>query len=413
MDNNELLNSENLSENKKKKPQKLLAIYKTILFSFGILLFIGVVITLIMLLAGEQLNSTLCSNQFVKELIDCKKYNLNEVTQNNEDGKKESNNTIDGKNDIIEPNKSTNKFSDLSELYLYASPSVVGIGIINGFSETENVIGTGFVISEDGYIATNQHVVSNINTEYFVKFNDRDEFVPIKEIFRDQVNDIAIVKVEVKNLRPLKLSEEPIIPGQPVVAIGNPLGELHSTITSGIVSGTNRTVEAGSGESFLRSNVNVFEDTIQTDAAINPGNSGGPLLNTKGEVIGINFATTPGYDNLSFALPVSYLKTRIDEITNFGKFKIAYLGIEYRTRTFILENSILTGAQVMGLDPQGTANELLKKGDIIIKYNNTDLSDATLLILIQKSKIGEDVQITYIRDGELINGTIKVGERGS
>lgn len=386
--------------------------------AYSLLIFLSILIiaaTSVTVLAGDQIYSQICriDNEIINSVSGCEIEN--EIIA---DGGNQNNAVSPTQNQQPNTNSAItselivnqNPVQDVSNIYLSASPSVVGVGVVTGFSE-EDVIGTGFVISEDGLIATNQHVVSEVGAEYFVKFNDRDDFVPVTEVFRDQVNDIAILRINETGLTPLPISNDEIVPGQPVVAIGNPLGELQSTITAGIVSGINRTVEVNAGGSFLRTSVNTFEDTIQTDAAINPGNSGGPLLNIRGEVIGINFATTPGYDNLSFALPISYLTTRLEELNQFGRFRIPYLGIEYRIRTFVLDNSIITGAQILGLDPNGTANEILEEGDVLIEFNGTQLSDESLLFLIQRSEIGETIDITFIRDTEILSGEMVIGER--
>jgi putative serine protease PepD len=291
--------------------------------------------------------------------------------------------------------QSTAGLIDVAAVYSQTSRSIVGVGIKGDQLSTNQVIGSGFVISENGLIATNQHVVSEQEADYYVKFEGSDELVDVQKIYRDSVNDIAILEVNKKGLPSLTLgNSDNLKPGQPVVAIGNPLGRLSSTVTSGIISGLNREVDLGS--SFLRSNVEKFEDTIQTDAAINPGNSGGPLLNAAGHVIGINFATVQGADNLSFAIPVSYLRTRLEELRQFGKFKLPYLGIQYRNRLITLGSEVFVGAQITGVDAQGGAAGKLKVGDVVVSYAGKDLENNSLFNLIQKSKIGDKIELGII-----------------
>lgn len=301
---------------------------------------------------------------------------------------------------------------DVSDIYKKAYPSVVGIGIQRETTDDEQIIGSGFIISSDGLIATNQHVVSEENSTYFVKLADVDDVVTVQEIFRDAVNDIAILKINQKNLPALALgNSDNLIPGELVVAIGNPLGQFSSTITSGIISGLNRTVEIGNQNSFLRTSSERFEDTIQTDAAINPGNSGGPLLNKRGEVIGINFATLIGADNLSFAIPVSYLKNRVEELNEFGRFRISYVGISYSMGQYILDDELVIGARVQQIDLQGTAGSVLEIGDVIIEFDGKKLDDESLSRLIQTTEIGQRVPIQVVRDEKIEKLEIEIGER--
>lgn len=298
-----------------------------------------------------------------------------------------------------------------ANIYERAKDAVVGIGLKDEETGQDQVIGTGFIISPDGLIATNQHVVSYQNAEYFVKISDEDTTIEVQQIYRDNANDLAILKINRDNLITLPLgNSDTLKPGQEVIAIGNPLGDLYSTVTSGIISGLNREVALGTG-GFLRSQLSRYEDTIQTDAAINPGNSGGPLLNAAGEVIGINFATVQGYDNLSFAVPVNYLKKRVDELNQFGKFRISYLGIQFRARLATLNNEAYVGAQVLSVDSKSSAAGVLKAGDIIVEFDGKDLEENNLANLIQRSAIGSKVAITLIRGGKLETVEVTIGER--
>lgn len=297
---------------------------------------------------------------------------------------------------VAEPNSPVSTGNlDVAAIYEAANPSIVGVGIKGNANSTNQVIGSGFVVSENGLVATNQHVVSELTAEYYVKFEGSDDIIEVTEVYRDPVNDIAVLKINKTGIKALTLGDSAKLkPGQPVVAIGNPLGNLSSTVTSGIISGLHREVSVG--QSFLRSSLNSFEDTIQTDAAINPGNSGGPLLDASGHVIGINFATAQGYENLSFAIPVSYLRTRIDELRQFNKFRIPYVGISYRSGLVTVGKEVLVGARIAAVDPKGSAVGKLKEGDTIVSFRGKNLEEDSLFNLIQSSKIGDKVEVVVI-----------------
>ncbi len=296
----------------------------------------------------------------------------------------------------------------VSKVFEKASPAVVGIGVTS--AEGEQVIGSGFFVSQNGLIITNQHVVSNTAQTYFITIRDTDQKIEVKAIHRDVLNDIALIEVEGSNYPYLALGDsDKLKPGQSVVAIGNPLGKLENTVTSGIISGLHRDVSVGDQLSFGKSE---YQDVIQTDAAINPGNSGGPLLNSSGEVIGINFATVSGANNLSFALPINRIKSRIDELNKFGKLRIPFLGIEYNSRITFVKDQVTLGAVIASIEPGSPAEKAgLKKGDIIIGFNGTSLDDKPLQILIQESEVGKPVKLSLLRDGELMELEVTVGER--
>jgi S1-C subfamily serine protease len=186
-------------------------------------------------------------------------------------------------------------------------PSVVSIAATGKVSFGElslkidkEKIGSGFILSRDGYIITNKHVVEDKELSYAVVMG-QDKTYPVKSIYRDPKHDLAILETDLTGERPLLLGENSNLRlGEPVIAIGTPFGELPNTVTTGVISGLGRnlsdTLPPG------------YENIIQTDAAINPGNSGGPLLNTDGKVIGINTAIVAGGQNLGFAIPVTALK---------------------------------------------------------------------------------------------------------
>lgn len=308
-----------------------------------------------------------------------------------------------------------------------AGNSVVSIAIeqvefspLSGPSKSNDNIGTGFVVSKDGLIVTNQHVVSNSNSDYSVTTKDKEVY-QVTNIYRDEVNDIALVRVDTKGkeLEPLELGDSDALDvGQLVIAIGTQLGDFPGTATTGIVSGLNRTVTAGStywGEA------KEYEGVIQTDAAINPGNSGGPLLNSIGQVIGINFATTSGADNVSFAIPVNVLKNRLRDFEERGgKFVKPYLGIIYQTidEFDALRFQVPTGAFIEEVEKGSPAEKGgVLKGDIITEISGKSTGGG-LQNVISSFEPGENVVIrlwrkngeTY-REGEYVELNIKMGEK--
>lgn len=280
-----------------------------------------------------------------------------------------------------------------------------------GMVEDSMNIGTGFVIDDSGLILTNQHVVSNPDDEYIVITSDGGEHV-VTEIARDDVNDLAILKVEGNGLEALPLGESATLePGQFVVAIGTPLGDLPGTVTTGVISGLGRTVTASSGGFWGTSR--TYEDVIQTDAAVNPGNSGGPLLDSNGAVIGINFATTSGADNISFAIPIDRAKVKIEEYKTYGKFIKPYLGVEYqlisRAEAMFYQN-VVPGALVKRVVAESPAEKAgIERGDIITKLDGETIV-ASFSTLIQRYEVGDEIELEVWRDGEFLTLTAVLEE---
>jgi len=186
--------------------------------------------------------------------------------------------------------------------------------------------GSGFFVSTDGMIATNKHVVADESAEYTVITNDGKEF-SAKILARDPMHDIAILKIEGSDFPVLSLGDSGKVQiGQTVIAIGNSLGEFSNTVSRGIISGLGRTVIAG-GE--FGSHTERLTDIIQTDAAINPGNSGGPLIDIKGDIVGMNVAMAVGAQNIGFALPINQVKKIISQVRETGKISTPFLGVRY------------------------------------------------------------------------------------
>lgn len=316
----------------------------------------------------------------------------------------------------------TEQEKDVVEIIEDAGHSVVSIAISKlslsqeeGLIDRNQNIGSGFVVDATGLIVTNQHVVSDTNADYTVITEDGEEY-QVVEILRDDFNDIAIVKIaleEGEELSALDLGDsDTLLVGQNVIAIGTPLGEYAGSATTGIISGLDRSVTASSG--WFGSTAKTYEDVIQTDAAVNPGNSGGPLINSFGEVIGINFATTSGADNISFAIPINKVKTRLEEYRTYGKFIRPYLGVSYQMISeyeALYYADVVPGALVLRVDPASPAFEAgIERGDIIVKFGENDV-DRSLADIIQEYSVEEEVQINLVREGEEQSLTVTLGEQ--
>jgi len=269
--------------------------------------------------------------------------------------------------------------------------------------KTEQDIGTGFVIAREGLIVTNKHVVSEIGAEYKVITSD-DEVLSVKNIYRDPVTDLAILKVDKSDLEPVEMGDSDRLKvGQTVIAIGTALGEFRSTVTTGVVSGLGRGIVAES--SFEGSE--KLDNVIQTDAAINPGNSGGPLLNSSGQVIGVNVAVSQMAENIGFALPINLIKASVDNFKSTGEFDRPYLGVVYRviSKKAALLNEVPQGVYVQEvLEGSPAEKGGIEVEDIIVEIDGKKLDDedekTSLVNIINSKKIGDTVKIKVWRDGE-------------
>lgn len=261
-------------------------------------------------------------------------------------------------------------------------------------------IGSGSIVSSDGYILTNSHVVSNGEaSDISVLFNDGTT-TPAKLVWNDSTLDLAILKVDKDNLPAMKLADsDDVGVGDRVVAIGNPLGfELQSTVTSGIISGLNRTVNFQNGAQM--------DGLMQTDAAINSGNSGGALLNSKGEQIGINSAKAGNSDGIGFAIPINTVKNVINKIIENGEYNSVYLGITGQSldyfRQFPQANmGALEDVQGVYVFSDFDENGVFEKGDVITAIDGKKVTDmASLRKVLLDYQVGESAKITIIRDGK-------------
>ena len=288
------------------------------------------------------------------------------------------------------------------------SPSVVSIAVSQlslrtgeGLVDEVTNIGTGFIVDPNGIVITNQHVVSNTSATYKVTTSDGQDY-DIVEIVRDDGSDIALLKIDATELPCVKLGDsDKLMAGQTVIAIGTPLGEYSGSVTTGVISGLNRSVSTSSG--WFGATTKTYENVIQTDAAVNPGNSGGPLISTEGKVIGVNFATTANADNISFALPINLVKRRLEEYRTYGKFIKPYLGVSYRMISeyeAIYYQDVVAGALVVTVDPSSPASEAgIQRGDIITKIEDEAVGQS-LSTAIQAYEVGEEIDLEIWREGE-------------
>ncbi len=275
--------------------------------------------------------------------------------------------------------------------------------------ETPQDIGSGFIVSKDGLIITNKHVVSQEGATYKVVTSDDKEY-EVVEIQRDPANDLAVLKIKANNLKPVKLgSSEDLKVGQFVIAIGTALGEFRSTVTTGVISGLGRGITAGSRyEGF----VERLDDVIQTDAAINPGNSGGPLLNSAGQVIGVNVAVAQGAENIGFAIPIEIVRKALKQFEQTGNFASKpFLGVSYNmiSRDAALLNEVPQGAYVAEVVAGSGADKAgIRAGDIITKVEGVAVSELKdgLGEAIEKYNPGDEVKVTIWREGETLEFTV-------
>jgi Do/DeqQ family serine protease len=282
--------------------------------------------------------------------------------------------------------------------------------------QVERGTGSGFIISADGRILTNAHVVDGVNTTVSVILKDGRKYQG-KVLGKDPVTDVAVVKIEANNLPTVALgNSERLKPGEWAIAIGNPLG-LDNTVTTGIISATGRSSSAITGDPDKRVSF------IQTDAAINPGNSGGPLLNARGEVIGMNTAILQGAQGLGFAIPINTAQRISQQLIAKGKVEHAYLGIQMAELTPELKqninsdpNSGLTvdedsGVLVIKVMPNSPAAKAgLRAGDVIHQINGQAVKSADAVQqAVENSSVGQQMRIGLHRNGQNISLAVRPG----
>lgn len=291
--------------------------------------------------------------------------------------------------------------------------------------------GTGFIVSQDGLILTNKHVVLEEEADYTVFTNDGRKF-SARVLAKDPFQDVAVIKIEqekeVNNKGELVVEKFPMVKlgnsdsleiGQTVIAIGNALGEFRNTVSVGVISGLGRKITAAGGDF-----VETLEDVIQTDAAINKGNSGGPLLNLKGEVIGINTAMVVGAQSIGFAIPINKAKKDIEQVKALGKIVYPFLGIRYVLVSEKVKEeynlSVDYGALIVrggpgepAIWPDSAAQQAgLREGDIVLEFNEEKITiDNSLAKIITKYNPGDKVVLRVLRDNEEFEVEVTLGER--
>jgi serine protease Do len=272
--------------------------------------------------------------------------------------------------------------------------------------QTQHGLGSGVVITDDGYILTNNHVIEGAD-DVRVSIGDSNKRYEAKVVGRDALADIAVLKIEATGLSPATFGDsEELQVGDVVLAIGNPFG-VGQSVSRGIVSALSRGVGIG-----------PFEDFIQTDAAINMGNSGGALIDTEGRVVGINTAIlsrSGGFSGVGFAIPVNLARNIAEQIVNTGRVERGMLGVRAQDLTEELGAQFGTdrGALVTEVDPGTPAEKAgLKPGDVITKVNEVAIRDfRNLLLTVSQFAPETQVSIEYLRDGKLQRATVRLGRR--
>ena len=323
----------------------------------------------------------------------------------------------------------TDEEADLASLVGRVSPSVVSIVTTQTsgqgyFRQQLEGAGTGIIISADGYVLTNKHVISGVQSVQIVA-SDGTRYEQVKIIGSDPLNDIAFLKIQgAEDLPVATLGDSGTVRvGQNVITIGNSLGQYQNTVTSGIISGLGRPVTAASDK--LGTSVESLTDLLQTDAAINPGNSGGPLINMAGQVIGINTAIVSDAQSIGFAIPINAAKGLIRGVLKSGEIQKAYLGVQYLAITPDVraeyELNVKQGALVQSggrstaVVAGGPADKAgVKDGDIITKVNGKVVGEhGGLGSLVAEFLPGESATLTVVREGKPQTLTLTLGTYAS
>ncbi|MFA4930686.1 MAG: trypsin-like peptidase domain-containing protein [Patescibacteria group bacterium] len=306
------------------------------------------------------------------------------------------------------------------------SPAVVSItltkNVVNYFGDVveESGGGTGFVISSDGLIITNKHVVADESAEYSVITADGTSY-DAEVASLDPVNDLAVVRVEAKDLPVVELGDSSSLKiGQKVIAIGNALNEYQNTVTTGVISAVDRTIMAADSSGASEQ----LENMIQTDAAINPGNSGGPLLDLNGRVVGINTAIDLEAASIGFAIPINQAKSAISSVLANGRIIRPRLGVRYIPITpelaavndlEVKQGALISAGSELGelaIVPGGPADVAgLQENDIIITINGEKIDENhSLPSLLQQYQPGDEIELQYYRDGEKYQTSVMLDE---
>lgn len=282
--------------------------------------------------------------------------------------------------------------------------------------------GSGFIVSDDGLVLTNKHVVFDADAEYTVITTDGTEY-PAEILSRDPVNDIAIVRIKAKNLPTIELGDSTKIElGQTVIAIGNALGMFSNSVSKGIISGLARSISASLGDG---GHAERLRGVIQTDVAINQGNSGGPLINLDGRAVAINTAVIFGAQNIGFSIPINWAKADLADIKKFGRIIKPYIGLMYLSLTKELQKKydlpVNAGAIVIrdhtpnskAVLPDSPADKAgIKENDIITEIDGKPLNEKEdFMDLIQEHAVGDVVELTILRKDKKHTTKVTLEER--
>ena len=316
--------------------------------------------------------------------------------------------------------------ADLANIVKKVGPTVVSVVTTQTtgsgrFQTTSEGAGTGIIVSADGYILTNRHVVQDARTLEIIN-SEGERYSDVTLVGSDPLNDIAILKIKgAKDLPAAELGDSGTVRvGQRVIAIGNSLGQYQNTVTSGIISGLGRPVTAATDE--LGMNVESLTDLLQTDAAINPGNSGGPLINMAGQVIGINTAIVSDAQSVGFAIPINAARGIIRGVLADGTIQKAYLGVQFVAITPDIRAELNLSERNGALVKSGTSGQSavisggpadkagIREGDIITKVDDRVVGEqGGLGSLIAEFLPGEKVTLTSIRDGKTQEVSVTLG----
>ena len=281
--------------------------------------------------------------------------------------------------------------------------------------------GSGFIVSIDGLVLTNKHVVSDKAADYAVFTNEGKKY-SAKVLALDPVQDLAIIKIQSEDtFTAIKIGDSDGIQiGQGTIAIGNALGQFSNTVSVGVVSGLGRNISASGSKGFSEN----LENIIQTDAAINPGNSGGPLINLRGEVIGVNTAMADNAQSIGFAIPINIAKRDIDQIIATNKITYPFLGVRYllidgdvkEKYKLSVDNGalVLAGEKGEAAITSGSAAEKagIKEKDIILEVNGEKITMKTSMQqIIAKYNPGDKITLKILREGKEMNIDVVLGER--
>ncbi len=273
--------------------------------------------------------------------------------------------------------------------------------------------GTGFIVSPDGLVVTNNHVVSDKQASYTAFTKDGKKYA-VEVVATDSTIDVAILRIKGENLPYVKFGDSDNLRlGQTVIAIGNALSEYRNSISVGVVSGLSRSITAGDASG----KVEVLDQVIQTDAAINPGNSGGPLIDLRGNVIGVNVAVVSGSENIGFSLPGNIVKAAVVSVQRTGKIERPYMGIRYVsiTETVKEKNKLTVDYGILISKGEGEKEPAialgspaekaeLKEGDVILQIDGEKINEnKSFIMLLRKKNVGDMVTLKIMREGETMD----------